>query len=152
MKDPEDESRIPPALLTVFWGIIAITLNPCFWPLIPLLGYPTLLVIALVFLADWFVVRGRGLLSRRLAQLVSFWVICLGLVLIMQGVMICMDTALKGAPPTPEEKRLGKMIAYVGTGLAGLAAIGAYAFQPWQGSRRKQEIQEFEELPAGPGG
>ena len=146
-KDPEDESKVPRILMVVFLGIIGISVNVCFLPLVPLLGYPVLAVIALVFLANWFWVEERGLLSRRFAQLVCFWTICLGLVLMIHGIIICMDSALKGPPPTPEEKRLGRIIAYAGAGLSGLAAVGAYVFQPWSGSNRKPVIPELDELP-----
>ena len=104
-------------------------------------------VIALVFLANWFWVEERGLLSRRFAQLVCFWTICLGLVFMIHGIIICMDSALKGPPPTPEEKRLGLIIAYAGRGPVGARGRRRYVLQPWSGSIRKPVIPELDELP-----
>jgi hypothetical protein len=150
--DPEDQTGMPLVLLVLFLAFLGFIATIIFLPLVLLVGYPVLLIIAVFFLPRWFLLEGRGLFSRRLAQLVCYWTICFGLVVMTQGILIAMDSALKGPPPTPEEKRQGRTIAYSGAGISALAAVGAYVFQPWNRRGRKVVIPDLDELPAGPGG
>lgn len=145
-----EESEIPVVLIVIFLGILSLGFTLCFWPLIPLFGYPVLTVAALIFLVDWFIVRGAGLRSRRLAQLVCLWSICIGLVLIMHGTLIGMDMSLKGSSPTPEEKQLGRHIAFAGAGLGSLAIVGSYTFQSTHGPRKKPISPDFDEITGPP--
>jgi hypothetical protein len=143
---------MPLVLVVLLLALLGFIATIIFLPFVLLVGYPVLLMIAVFFLPRWFLLEGRGLLSRRLAQLVCYWAICFGLIVMTQGILIAMDSALKGPPPTPEEKRQGRMIAYTGAGISGLAAVGAYVIQPWNRRSRKAGIPELDELPAGPGG
>lgn len=104
--------------------LLGSTVTLIFLPLAVILGYPTLLAIALYYFGRWVV--------GRLADPVgvaAIWAVYLGLVVCLHGILICFDTALAGAPPTPEEKRFGTNLAYVGGALAVAAVISAYALE-----------------------
>jgi hypothetical protein len=149
--DPEVKTGIPWVFRVLFFMFLAFSVTITLLPLVLLVGYPVLLIIALFSPLRWFLIDGRGLLSRRLAELVCYWAICFGLVVMAHGLMIVMDSSLKGAPPTPEEKRLGLMIAFTGAAISSLAAVGAYGFQPWSCPGGKRGVPELDDLPAGPG-
>jgi hypothetical protein len=100
--------------------LLATVLCPIFLPVALFLGYPALLVIGAVVVFQWF----TGTLERA-GQVGCVWLMYLGLIVILHGVVICADTALAGAPPTAEQKRFGNGLAYLGAALAGASAVAA---------------------------
>jgi hypothetical protein len=101
--------------------LLGCVVCPIFLPLAVLGGYPALLAIG-----TWSILRGIfGRLDRPAAS-AAIWMIYLGLIVTIHGILLCFDTALAGAPPTAEEKRFGTMLAYLGGSLAGASAVVAY--------------------------
>jgi hypothetical protein len=148
MKSSGGSNPIVRAVGLVVATAVGIFLLP-FWPLIVLLGYPVLLISAIVFPLYWFVGLRRGV-SRRLCQLAAYWVLGLGIVLTVHGIIMSMDTALAGAPPTEQEKQFGRRVASTGGGLAVLAAFGAYALDAGWSRSKPRTIAILDDLPPGP--
>jgi hypothetical protein len=94
-----------------------------------LLAYPLLAIRGLSGLLRVFWVEDNGLIEalhdQRKVRDASLWVLCLGLVVTIHGLVIGAETSFT-SPPSPEEKRLGRLIAYCGGGLALLSAVSAY--------------------------
>ncbi|MEW4571134.1 hypothetical protein AB1L88_24960 [Tautonia sp. JC769] len=101
--------------------LVLTTVCPILLPLALLIGYPSLVVIGL----GYAVLGATGRLERP-AEVAAVWAAYLGLFLTLQGIVICFDTALAGAPPTAGEKRFGTRLAYLGGGIAGVSALLAY--------------------------
>jgi hypothetical protein len=93
-----------------------------FLPLAVLVGYPALVLIGLWYTTRWL--AGR---LERPSEIVAVWIAYLGLILTLQGILLCFDTALAGQSPTAEQKRFGTWLAYLGGAIAILAVILAYA-------------------------
>jgi hypothetical protein len=110
------------------FGIFLLATTVClvFLPFAILIGYPWLIGIGFWYAGLWY--AGRVV---RPAQVAAVWVAYLGLILILHGILLGFDTALAGAPPTAEEKRFGRMVAYLGGAIAGVSVVAAYATEIW---------------------
>ncbi|MFO0952694.1 MAG: hypothetical protein U0835_16410 [Isosphaeraceae bacterium] len=132
--------RGPFAMMAVL--IVGVVTCPIGLPLAVLLGFPMLLGIAV-----WYVSMAlKGRRVDRPLQIVAVWSAYLGLILTLQGIMLAMDTALAGAPPSEEEKRFGRMVAYSGGTLAGAAVVAAYALEWRYRSAGKPKAAAIDEL------
>jgi hypothetical protein len=110
--------------------LIVVAVSIMLLPLAVLIGYPWLLGIGVWYAGCWF--AGR---VPRPAQLATVWVAYLGLILVLHGILIGFDTALAGEPPSPEAKRFGRRLAYLGGGIAAVSAVAAYALERRHGSK-----------------
>jgi hypothetical protein len=93
-------------------------------PLAILLGYPWLFGIGIWYAGMWY--AGR---VAKPAQVAAVWVTYLGLIIILHGIVIGFDTALAGAPPSEEQKRFGRKLAYAGGVIAAVSVVAAYAIE-----------------------
>jgi hypothetical protein len=109
---------------------------PIALPLAILLGYP-----ALVFIGLWY--AGRALAGRleRPAEVIAVWVAYLGLILTLNGIILCTDTALAGTSPSLEQKRFGIWFAYLGGAVAVTAVVAAYTLDWRRRAAHKQAVK-----------
>jgi hypothetical protein len=117
--------------------LLGTVVCPIFLPLAVLLGYPVLVGIGL-----WYL--GRSLLGRleTPAEVMAVWSAYLGLILTIQGILLCADTALAGAPPSAEQKRFGTGLAYLGGAVAVASVVAAYALDLRRRTAHKKAVKQ----------
>ncbi len=113
-------------------GIVLLWLSPILLPVVAIFGYPVfgglavgiaLCIVVLIKLGEspWSV-----LMDRRLVPRMCLAILFLGFSMMIHGLLICMDSPLKGSPTTDEERRIGRRVCYGGAAVALVGALGAY--------------------------
>jgi hypothetical protein len=116
--------------------LIGTVVCPLFLPLAILLGFPVLFFIGLWYAGRWL--TGR---LERPAEVVAVWAAYLGLILTIQGILLCADTALAGASPSAEQKRFGTGLAYLGGAVAVASVVAAYALDLRRRAAHKKAVK-----------
>lgn len=132
MGEPKEKRKTSLVIILAVISLGMLALWPIGLPLLFLTAYPCLALGGAWFTlcAIWSMATGMWKKEPwrivRAVQQIGFAGGCLGLLALLVGIAMGIDSALAGAPPTFEEKARGRTIAYNGAAVAVGSLVVAY--------------------------